>query len=762
MVGAKPSISILRKKKRSFLEILHCACMAGQEIRRFRDSGNSQENSQENFTTVPLIHTSVLLAMRKLQSFVLNSVYSTRVSYSMASVESLRAALAQQGELIANMKKENPNNKKVIADEVAKLNALKDQLKALVQPDVEAKKKSELLRQSVEEILVQRFFVVPSFEIYGGIGGLYDLGPPGCALRDNIVAVWKNHFILKENMLEVSCSSLTPEPVLKTSGHVDRFTDLMVRDLDSEKNESFRADKLLQEHIEKLLDDVDLTEEKRTELKAIFSKSDDYEANELHEIFQKLDVKSPAGGKLSEPFPFNLMFETQIGPSGKQKGYMRPETAQGIFTNFKRLLKFNNERMPFASAQIGPAYRNEISPRSGLLRVREFTLAEIEHFVHKDRKDHAKFVNVKDVEMSLLPRERQGLGDDEGNTNKMTIGEAVNSKVVGNETLGYFMARTQLFLLRIGIHADKLRFRQHKSNEMAHYASDCWDAEIKSSYGWVECVGHADRSCYDLEAHSKVTKVELNAQIVYDEPKLVKELKCKINKGKVGPMYKKDASKVIEYLSSLSVDDAFKFQNELAKNGTASFTLCTGEKFEVTPDIVSFEMVESKVTNEKYIPAVIEPSFGIGRILYSLLEHSYCVREEEKEQRRILSFKPVVAPIKASVLPLSPNAEFKPFVSLISDALVDRNLSVNADTSSAAIGRRYSRADELGIPFGITIDFDTLKNRTVTVRDRDTLTQVRVSVDEVADLVERLCRERTSWQEVYNTYPKFFAQESTA
>jgi glycyl-tRNA synthetase len=678
----------------------------------------------------------------------------------MSNAESIRTQLVKLGEHISNLKKQNPVDKQLVADQVAKLNALKEELKALVQPDVEAKKKSEALRQAVDEILVQRFFVVPSFEIYGGIGGLYDLGPPGCALRDNIVSVWKNHFILKENMLEVSCSSLTPEPVLKTSGHVDRFTDLMVRDLDSKTNESFRADKLLQEHIDNLLDDVNLSEQRRNELKAIHSKSDDYNAKDLHEIFKQLDVKSPAGGTLSEPFPFNLMFETQIGPSGKQKGYMRPETAQGIFTNFKRLLKFNNERMPFASAQIGPAYRNEISPRSGLLRVREFTLAEIEHFVHKDRKEHHKFQSVENVEMAFLHRDKQGLGDDEANTVKMTIGEAVRNKIVGNETLGYFMARTQLFLLRIGINADKLRFRQHKSNEMAHYASDCWDAEIKSSYGWVECVGHADRSCYDLEAHSKVTKVDLNAQIVYDEPKLVKELKCKINKGKVGPMYKKDASKVIEYLSSLPAEDALKFQSQLEQNGSASFTLCTGEKFEVTREIVSFEMVETKITNEKYTPAVIEPSFGIGRILYSLLEHSYTVREEEKEQRRILSFKPVVAPIKASVLPLSPNAEFKPFVTQISDALVDRNLSVNADASSAAIGRRYSRADELGIPFGITIDFDTLKTRTVTVRDRDTLTQVRVSIDEVADLVEKLCREKTTWEEVYNTYPKFFAQES--
>jgi glycyl-tRNA synthetase len=164
---------------------------------------------------------------------------------------------------------------------------------------------------------------------------------------------------------------------------------------------------------------------------------------------------------------------------------LRPETAQGQFLNFKKLLEFNNDKMPFASAQVGRSFRNEISPRSGLLRVREFTMAEIEHYVDPENKSHPKFEDFKDVVLTILPKDVQLSGKTE--TVDMTIGEAVAKKVVDNETLGYFMARIHLFLTKIGIKPDRLRFRQHMDNEMAHYACDCWDAEIKTSYVSAYC-----------------------------------------------------------------------------------------------------------------------------------------------------------------------------------------------------------------------------------------------------------------------------------
>ena len=199
-----------------------------------------------------------------------------------------------------------------------------------------------------------------------------------------------------------------------------------------------------------------------------------------------LGIKAPeTKNDLTAPYPFNLMFPTQIGPSGQQKGFLRPETAQGIFVNFRDLLYYNGGKLPFAAAQIGQSFRNEIAPRQGLLRVREFTQAEIEHFVHPEHKEHPRFGEVKDVELSLFSRDAQLA------TVKrpfpMSAGDAVAKGIIANETLGYFIARTQLFLLKIGIDPARLRFRQHLQHEMAHYAEDCWDAEIESTYGWVEC-----------------------------------------------------------------------------------------------------------------------------------------------------------------------------------------------------------------------------------------------------------------------------------
>lgn len=174
------------------------------------------------------------------------------------------------------------------------------------------------------------------------------------------------------------------------------------------------------------------------------------------------------------------MFDTAIGPSGDKKGYLRPETAQGQFLNFSKLLDFNNARMPFASASIGKSFRNEISPRAGLLRVREFLMAEIEHFVDPKDKKHSRFVEVHDLKCRFLPKDVQQAG--KADISEATVGEAVSSGMVDNETLGYFLARIWMFLRKIGCDMSRVRFRQHMNNEMAHYASDCWDAELHTSY----------------------------------------------------------------------------------------------------------------------------------------------------------------------------------------------------------------------------------------------------------------------------------------
>lgn len=241
-----------------------------------------------------------------------------------------------------------------------------------------------------------------------------------------------------------------------------------------------------------------------------------------------------------------------------------------MFVNFKKLLEFNSGKMPFAAAQIGPAFRNEIAPRQGLLRVREFTLAEIEHFVHPQDKRHANFAEVASLPLLLLPRAAQEKG--EMAAQKIEAAVAVSSGVIGNETLAYFMARTQLFLLACGIVESKLRFRQHKATEMAHYASDCWDAEILTSYGWIECVGHADRAAYDLDVHSKATGADLTAQETFAEPKAVQVAKFDIKNALVGKTFGKKSKEVTEAVRALGLDDAQKLEQELAANGSVTHT----------------------------------------------------------------------------------------------------------------------------------------------------------------------------------------------
>jgi glycyl-tRNA synthetase len=268
-----------------------------------------------------------------------------------------------------------------------------------------------------------------------GIAGLYDYGPPGTALQTNILSLWRSHFVLQEDMLEIETTNLTPEVVLKTSGHVDRFADYMVKDLVN--GDIFRADHLIKNELEARLEEhtntlagVDkkkkgtiLSDAEKAEIEEILDTLDNYQGKQLHELIVRLGIKSPElKNDLSEPVMFNLMFDTQIGPTGQFKGFLRPETAQAHFLNFKRLYDFNSGQMPFASASIGKSFRNEISPRQGLLRVREFTMAEIEHFVDPLKKEHPRFDEVKDCEIPLLSAEAQLSG---GKVVSMSIGDAI-------------------------------------------------------------------------------------------------------------------------------------------------------------------------------------------------------------------------------------------------------------------------------------------------------------------------------------------------
>lgn len=247
----------------------------------------------------------------------------------------------------------------------------------------------------------------------------------------------------------------------------------------------------------------------------------------------------------------------------KHSRYLRPETAQGHFLNFSRLLEFNNGRIPFASAQVGRSFRNEISPRAGLLRVREFTMAEIEHYVDPTNKSHSRFPEVHDVVLTLLDRQTQESGSNE--VMRVTIKEAVENRIVANETLGYFLARIYKFLVKIGIDEGRLRFRQHMGNEMAHYATDCWDAEIRGEAGWTECVGCADRAAYDLSVHTQRTGQALVVREALTEPVITEKTVPEWNKKDLGRTFKQDAGVVQKLVESMGESELLLMKTELSK-----------------------------------------------------------------------------------------------------------------------------------------------------------------------------------------------------
>lgn len=664
-----------------------------------------------------------------------------------ANLDTAADAYLKQSEIVAALRCNSPGSDELAAAE-ARLRECKRAVDA-ARKSVEAESgsnndASDFNGAGTEGLLKRRFFIAPSFEIYGGVAGLYDYGPPGCSVKNNLLAMWRQHFVVEEAMLELEASCLTPEPVLKASGHVDKFSDLMVKD--AETNDCFRADHLLRDHLNSLID-AGATEEDKEDMIGLRERLDELGSEEMDQMLSKYGAKAPeTGNALTHAYPFNLMFQTSIGPSGLMPGFLRPETAQGIFVNFKRLLEYMGGKLPFACAQIGLSFRNEISPKSGLLRVREFQQAEIEHFVNADDKSHPKFDNVKDVVINMYSREQQMKPPYA--PVEITVGEAVERKVIANETLGYFIGRTSEFVKGIGMNMRHVRFRQHLEHEMAHYAADCWDLEIKCSYGWVECAGLADRSAYDLGNHSEKSGNELSAREVFAEAKHVESLTCVPNKGLLGRAFKKNAQVIMKELGELSENAVKSLKSNMETSGKAEVA-----GFEIEAAQVSFKTEKKTLTGRNYYPSVIEPSFGMGRLLYCLWEHCYYVREGEDGEdgsaiRAVLGLRAGMAPVKCAVLPLSKNTIFERMVREVGVLLGKAGLINRVDDSGQSIGRRYARADEIGTPFGITVDFRSVEDGSVTVRERDSTNQIRCSVNEAVKAIKDMVDGRVEWSEM--------------
>ena len=607
-------------------------------------------------------------------------------------------------------------------------------------------------RPLFDDLVKRNFIFTLTDDIDGDVAGLYDYGLVGATLKSNLIQKWKNHFIVEVDMLEISTACLTPQVVLKHSGHEDRFIDWMVKD--EKTGDTFRADHLIEDFIGKKIEDKATSEEMRQELTILGTRIPDFkEAAHFDEVIAKYNITNPTIPKnqLSKTYAFNLMFECKIGPMGDQKGYLRPETAQSIFVNFKQLLELKNGKLPFGRATIGQAFRNEIAPRNSLLRVREFEMAEIEYFIDPLDKTHPKFKFVEDLELPLHSRDTQA---NAGEPLKMTLKEAVKQGVVANQMLGYFIGRTYLFALAIGLQKDSIRFRQHLKGEMAHYACDCWDLELLCSYGWVECVGLADRSAYDLTAHTKGSGEKLVASRHFEKPISKEILSYELDKAKIGKSFKKDAKVVVEAIEEKSQEQLEALKTELEQNGKAK--VCN---YEISADMFKSWKKEMKtIQEEKFTPSVIEPSFGIGRIIYCLLEQ--CFRSREDEKRTYFSFPPALAPFKVIFLPLMAKQPLIERVELLDYEFRKAGIMCKTDCGSSAIGKRYSRTDELGIPFAVTIDYVTLENDTVTLREINSMKQVRLPIKELKDVIKDFIENDRSFEDISKKYPLIDSSET--
>lgn len=443
-----------------------------------------------------------------------------------------------------------------------------------------------------------RGFVYPGSDIYGGLANSWDYGPLGVELKNNLKSAWWKRFI-QESPFNVGLDSsilMNPE-VWVASGHVGSFSDPLMDC--KECKARFRADKLVEDHM--TLQGVE------------YASADGFSEEELKNYIDENNIVCPKCGKknFTEIRKFNLMFKTYLGitDDSKTEIYLRPETAQGIFVNFKNIQRTTRKRVPFGIGQIGKSFRNEITPGNFIFRTREFEQMELEFFCKP--------------------------GTD-------------------LEWFEYWKKYCWTFLTDLGLTEENMRMRDHKEEELSFYSVGTADIEFRFPFGWGELWGIADRTDYDLKQHAEHSKADMN----YLDP----------------------------------------------------------------------------TTNEKFIPYCIEPSVGVDRMLLSFLSDAYEEEElENGEVRTVLKFHPAIAPIKAAILPLSKKLSEKALE--VYEQLAKR-FNVEYD-ETGSIGKRYRRQDEIGTPYCITIDFETLEDQNVTVRDRDTMEQIRMSVFDLADYIEK-------------------------
>ncbi len=474
------------------------------------------------------------------------------------------------------------------------------------------KSKPEKKDISIEDMAIfckRKGFVYPSSEIYGGFAGFWDYGHLGVELNNNIKKEWwKFHVQGRDDIVGIDGSIITNPKVWKASGHVDSFNDVFVKCKKCGKE----------------------------------NKLDESEVGK---------IKCGCGGDYKVLGSFNLMFTTNVGPikDNTNIAYLRPETAQLIFTNFKNVIENARMKLPFGIAQIGKSFRNEIAPRDFLFRTREFEQMEIEYFVDPHKKCPYE---IPDVDVLVYSAEMQEKGLE---PKKMKLKTAYKNKIIKTDWHAYWIGQEFLWFTGLGADPDKFRIRQHVSDEKSHYALDTWDFEYKFPFGWRELHGMANRTDYDLKQHEKFSGKDLK---IFDEE-----------------------------------------------------------------------------TKQKILPHVVcEPSQGVGRAFLVFMFDAYYYDEERKNI--VLKLHPKLAPIKAAIFPIVKNEKMVLIAKKIYNDLKNE-FNVIYD-ESGSIGRRYSRNDEIGTPFCITIDGDSIKKKDVTIRDRDTTKQIRIRISELKDVLRKL------------------------
>ena len=568
----------------------------------------------------------------------------------------------------------------------------------------------------IDELARRRGFFWQSYEIYGGVSGFVTYGFLGAKLKQNIENKLRELFVNKLGIMEIEAPIIAPAKVFEASGHVDHFKEPMVECLKCGRR--FRADHLLRE---------------KTELKE--ADVEKLSLRELKEAMEKHDVRCPeCNGNFSEPKYFLTMFKTTIGPYSEAVGYGRPEAAQNIFVEFRRLYEIAREKLPFGVMQIGHALRNEISPRQGLIRLREFTIADIEFFFDPEDPNCPLLREVENETLRLVLAESKIRGSEE--MVEVTVKEALEKGYIKVPWQAAFMAMAKRLLMELGVPAEKQRFIEKLPWERAHYSLQSFDQEVYvDRWGWIEVSGHAYRTDYDLKQHMQFSGADTRVFKEYEKPVEKETVEIKPLMAKLGPVFKNEAQKIAQMLAREKPEDV---EASFRERG---YYMLGNHK--ILPEYVEITRIKTEERGRRFIPHVVEPSFGSDRLVYVTLEYAYRV----KDDRVILSFPRDIAPIQVGVYPLVSKDGLPEKALQVYKMLVDDGFTVDYD-EAGSIGRRYARADEAGIPLGITIDYETLKDETVTIRERDTWRQVRNHINKLPELLHKYFRRKIDFEDL--------------